>query len=446
MANCCSGSLFDGTAIQIAEDADSLEYRKSLQNSLGYYFLSDLTKYEPELVADDSKRLRIDLSFHENVQDLSRYPWEFLYVNGPEGGFFLAGQKTHLILNPSIAQADTEIAPDAGAAGGVGGVGAAKAARPLAGHRTSGGEDQRKAWRRDVAIKELKDVTLGDFEHAIDEVVDKKAPAPHIIHFIGHGQIANGKNQLAFQLAPKEITDAKNIAVSEARNPAKVGEYNWVDADTIHTLIEKSPPRLFFLHSCNTGRVGPGVPSVPGLEAFRGAAQQIANSGVSFVIAMQYAIENEDAKQFTRAFYEGIGKGQTVDEAVTSGRDLLGQLKPKWGHRRFGTPVVFMRTQSQALMRPRIEQNLTGTTETVDCPYCTKQVRRDETRCRCELKKGYRLCGNGHACMIDDTTCPKLGCGLPLTPLAAPSPTSVLEGAAETPQPSGPRTRDLGFA
>jgi len=59
-----------------------------------------------DLIKKTDDRLRLTLEFHKGAGELANYPWEFLYMPLREStpdkkkreGFFLAGQKTELIL------------------------------------------------------------------------------------------------------------------------------------------------------------------------------------------------------------------------------------------------------------------------------------------------------------------------------------------------------------
>jgi hypothetical protein len=71
----------------------------------------------------------------------------------------------------------------------------------------------------------------------------------------------------------------------------------------------------------------------------------LVRSDIPAVVAMQYNISVDDAGLFAKTFYEELGQGCDVAEAVRAGREALGTLfHPFYHHPRFGTPVVYLQT------------------------------------------------------------------------------------------------------
>src|SRR2546427_11494145 len=54
-------------------------------------------------------RFRVTLELHKEANELAKYPWEFLFMSSGDGGFFLAGEKTDLILTRFFPKVPPEI-------------------------------------------------------------------------------------------------------------------------------------------------------------------------------------------------------------------------------------------------------------------------------------------------------------------------------------------------
>lgn len=299
-------------------------------------------------------RLRLTLVFHKEAGELANYPWEFLYLPSrpktlnikKRDGFFLAGQKTELILtrfmpdvehllgdqekelrilvvfsapyDPGLADIDTDDTREAIEM-------IQSLARPPA-----------------VQVKIIKNPTYDDLKNAINEPTEmgEKAFRPHIIHFIGHGDKTQG---LALKMTEKELKERK-----DGKLPPK--ETAWHNSQTICELFpDESPPRLVFLHACEGARSDT-------LGGFSDLARELVCAKVPAVVAMQYAIKTRDAATFAKVFYEKLSGGSAVDEAVRAGRQALGSPdyggKASWSDRRFGTPVVYLQSEKAIIKIP----------------------------------------------------------------------------------------------
>jgi len=358
---------------------------------LGERFIETYTQFEKDFEevkrqtgTDPEIRFRMTLIFKEGMDELAGYPWEFLYVPGPNNtGFFLAGEKGELILTRFVPELGTPKAKPA---------------------------DEKLtilvAWSQPrelgpvsesdtvVAINQLaeniknslsgKNIEVIAFPRATHDGLKRmiETKKPHIVHFIGHGQVRQGRSTIAL-MKPKEqleLDQAERIRQGLRGSP---DEADYVDGDSVRALFIAEPPRLVFLHACNSDK------APDSLEVFRSASQQVLHANVPFVVAMQYEISNEDATQFAKTFYEKLGEGLSIDEAVKSGRNELGKKKPAWGHPRFGTPVVYLQADDNVIVKKEIkpEQPLSFTQA---CPYgCGKNISNDQTRC------SAATCGQG---------------------------------------------------
>jgi hypothetical protein len=105
-------------------------------------------------------------------------------------------------------------------------------------------------------------------------------------------------------------------------------------------------PRLVFLHMCAGGITETDATI---LQAFSGFAPKLIHANIASVVAMQYPIANDDARDFSLAFYATLAKGDSVDEAVQEGRYELDRHRSS---RVFGTPVLYMHC-AEALALPQ---------------------------------------------------------------------------------------------
>lgn len=283
-------------------------------------------------------RLRIVLIFQENIGTrLSSYPWEFLYKSEGKLGFFLAGQRTELILTRFVPHQPAEIDV---------------ADPPL---RILLAVAQPKEYQRmDTAevisyLESLPDKFPGKIDLKIIKdptykqllkLLDPHKPdnyLPHIFHFIGHGQ----KGQLALIRDAEEI----NELMIEQGRPNDTA--SWCDSTTLTQLFEKHQPRVVFLHAGNGAAAG----SVDGFSAL---ARDLVYAKIPAVIAMQYQISDRDASLFAMEFYQQVSNGAPVDEAVRASRGVLGHTMTgndmAWNDRRFGTPVVYLQTEKAIIL------------------------------------------------------------------------------------------------
>jgi hypothetical protein len=66
---------------------------------------------------------------------------------------------------------------------------------------------------------------------------------------------------------------------------------------------------------------------------------------------MQYPISNLAAIAFSKAFYESLGKGEAIDDAVQKGRfRITTRVAGAMNSRVFGTPVLYMRSRDGILL------------------------------------------------------------------------------------------------
>lgn len=290
---------------------------------------------------DEGLRLRLRIVFQKPAESLGRLPWEFLFVpdeDNPEHGFFFAGERTELILTRYVPESDLvkKLSPPApsrlkilvavSAPSGLGSVDEAELQRLLA--------QIRDITKEDVPVLRGADCTYQKLGKTLD------AYRPHIFHYIGHGE----EGKLALVKSPED----PDYDESEGELPPR-----WVTSEQFRKLFATAKPRLVFLHACK-GAVASSQ------DAFNSCARQLVYADIPAVVAMQYSISSHDAGLFAKTFYEELGRGRDVDEAVKAGRLALGgKVWPFWEHPRFGTPVVYLQTDKPIVL-PVPEEPETG--------------------------------------------------------------------------------------
>lgn len=364
-----------------------------------------------EVVSKPNQRLRLQLVFHEAAGErLANYPWEFLYLHlSPQRKFFLAGEQSELILTRFVPEVEY--------------IKAAEQAPVRILLVTSQPNSLENIQIDDIVayIKELD--RRDDFEvvHVHNphykELQSKIGNyEPHVFHFIGHGE----PGRLVLKSKPGE----------EKRVQGRIIDEDWCDSDTVSALFNTHQPHLVFLHACNGA-----TPASAGLKSI---ARDLVDRSVPAVVAMQYEIENDDAKVFAQRFYEQLSSGMPIDEAVKDGRYELGQKRmvrdKAWSSRRFGTPVVFAQSD-MSIVSPRPSSGAEY------CPNCgARGVRPQQKFCSsCGIDLSARRtprCGNcGTIVTPDQKFCPNCGNKLQVSPDAA---TSAPAEAASPPAEGAP--------
>ena len=229
-----------------------------------------------------------------------------------------------------------------------------------------------------------------------------------------------------------DLDKAKILAEGRRGEPEQA---HWVDSASIRALFSDNPPRLVFLHACNSAK------APYSLEIFKSTAEQVLRANVPFVVAMQYEISNEDATFFAQTFYKKLGEGLSIDEAVKSGRNELGRKAPSWGHPRFGTPVVYLQSEDSVIVKKEIKEVIVNSAVLGkhNCPYpnCNFIVSPDQKRCACEKKLKFKQCPNcGRANPIDEQECWFVGCDHIFDMKPSQDSTLIVQGAVTVVPPS----------
>ena len=144
-----------------------------------------------------------------------------------------------------------------------------------------------------------------------------------VFHFIGHGGFDPDRGEGV-------------IAFADERNRRQL-----VGASLLAELLSVADPtpRLVVLNSCQTGA---GADA----DVFSSTAATLVRTAPA-VVAMQFAVTDNAAAVFSRAFYQALVHNRGVDEAVRAGRIALTGWNPdtlEWV-----TPVLYLRSQDSRL-------------------------------------------------------------------------------------------------
>lgn len=163
----------------------------------------------------------------------------------------------------------------------------------------------------------------------------------HILHFIGHGDF--------------DETNQQGILVFEtdARQPQEHGDARRVNEDTVAILLHDARQlRVVVLNACQGAQTSTKNP-------FAGTAPRLVQAGVPAVLAMQYAITDRAALDFSSEFYETLADSYPIDAAMNEARRAVftNGNPVEWG-----TPVLFMRAEDGVIFSQEDKMSNPGST------------------------------------------------------------------------------------
>lgn len=150
----------------------------------------------------------------------------------------------------------------------------------------------------------------------------------HILHYSGHGGMAE---------------DGSFLALED-------GEGNFAPAfiDDLLPVIRKSQSlRMIIMNGCQTGKINE-------TQAMSGIATGLLQV-VPAVVAMQFTIRDDSAQVFARAFYEAIGRGDTLEVAMHRARMVMNKANP--GRADWGVPTLYTHRPYIRLVNPKQKPN-----------------------------------------------------------------------------------------
>jgi hypothetical protein len=188
--------------------------------------------------------------------------------------------------------------------------------------------DAEKEIRRlEHAFRRLSGLVDVDFLHqpSREEIRSTyKELRPHVVHFIGHGDVVNDRAQLLLHDAARGQDEA------------------WT-ADLIGLDLAGWQPRLAILNACRSN-------SVEDQDGAWGIAELFQRLGVPAVIAMQADIRGDAAAEFTGSLYTSLAADQPLDVAVSEGRNAITRVSGVT-ERDFALPTLTVSAPPENLLR-----------------------------------------------------------------------------------------------
>lgn len=354
-------------------DSDSINSREELEILGTYLFriLFDSQDIEDRfrLLLHKRKKKRISLEFSKDALKLASLPWEFLYIPDSEKygrGFFLTTNPSVILaryfpMKIEVSQIDDSLRIlliisrpiDL----------AEISAEPVVKEIQRVGE-KRNNWE----IHRLDNPTMSDFTKKIYEY------KPHVLHFFGHGKY-----------------DLNGAYIAFADEKSK--EAFWIKETAFSDCFRRHRPSLVYLHTSQ-------AETSDSYEGFRSVGLSLVYSNIPAVVEMRYPVSNRVAIKFARRFYQSVGDGKDIDEAVQEGRWELRQYlddSENFSSRAFGSPVAYLQYRNRLLTigtseKPRINAELKPAEV---CPYpdCTGTIRTTSKIC-IHCRRALIACSN----------------------------------------------------
>lgn len=275
-----------------------------------------------QVVHGEGKLLRIELDVDEqSLPDVAALPWEFMRLPAAANlGTLWVGSAPDLIFSRRRSQwfVPNPIQLKAGEKLRIGLAVAAPAdLNPVEYDKVVQGLEKLAANQPDQF--ELLPVVTAANPETLDALL---ARDPHVLHFIGHGQL----------VAEGDKVEGKIALVDDM-----LGDALWIDADFFADLLNTHRPGIVLLQACEGGMLSSS-------QAFVGVASRVVQQNIPVVVAMQYEVSNSTAVRFALRFYQEVAAGSPVDRAAQNGRRAVG-LNTQYKRRDFATPVLFMRVE-----------------------------------------------------------------------------------------------------
>ncbi len=303
-----------GAAVLVAQpplDIGTELYRSVFQGQVRT--LLDKTRGQLEISPDLGLRLKIKIDPTDaETGALADLPWELL-CDGETEDFFALSRRTSLVRYLDVPRSSQPIpfTPPLRILA----VGASpRSLEPLDLEEESRGLEELNQSSSGVEVRFLAHASAGAVREALS------GDTYNVLHFMGHGTFdrARGEGMLAF-----EGQDGSPDLVSGRAFATKLK-----DLRSLGVVV---------LNACNTARAG----HQGGASPFRGVATALVLGGVPAVVAMQRPISDRAAIGFSTAFYRHLARGDSIDEALTEGRQAIHSAKPEGFE--WATPVLFLR-------------------------------------------------------------------------------------------------------
>jgi CHAT domain-containing protein len=184
------------------------------------------------------------------------------------------------------------------------------------------------------ALKPLVDkgqlqISIIEGPDTVDRIFDTLLPdETHILHFIGHGAFDDKR--------------AEGVLIMEDID----GNAQRINSERLSVLMQgKSSLRLIVLNSC-LGSVGESV------APFSSVAAGAVRSGIPAVIAMQFEISDDAAREIAETFYTALSLNRPVDAALTEARRKI--FVTQEDSLEWATPILYMQVPDGQLFEFKV--------------------------------------------------------------------------------------------
>jgi hypothetical protein len=234
----------------------------------------------------------VRLHFAPAAAALAALPWELAWDDNDEPLLLSRGQLIGCVRHLDLAQALPPPRPSGRPL-------RLTAVTPAAGRSPELRAEERAARLAALApLLERGDLVLDEIaapvtRRALNEWFRTSGP-PDIVHFVGHGRYLDGRGYL--------VLDTPE------------GGLDPVPAPQIVQLLRQA--RLVVLHACQSATAGES-----GL--LTGVAPALSAAGVPAVVAMQLTVRTAAAIRFGEELYGALARGESLQQAVSLGRQVL---------------------------------------------------------------------------------------------------------------------------
>jgi CHAT domain len=308
---------------------DMISFGEKIADSIFPPVTRNLLRRSRESSKNKNEGLRIRLKFES--LPLAELPWEYAYISPPntpanqktEEGFLALDARISIVRYPLLDSPPGSLAASPHGKLRI----VTLLASPKGAAHLNLEKEQQNIQKALDGIPRLSPEFYPDATFAM--LQKAMATGADVFHFAGHGK---------FDMAlPGVSSEGKGFLVLTGEN----GEEAPVEVTKVVINLKGHGIRLAFLGACETGRQD-------GVNAWSGIAPALVRGEIPAVVAMQYAIGDDNSIAFSKSFYTQLAAGESIDMAVTQGRIAISSLHQDGADRDFGVPVLYLRMQDEA--------------------------------------------------------------------------------------------------